>query len=194
MATQKSYKHFLVDKPLPYVAHVQINRPAKLNAFYEEMWLEFKVVFDTLSVDSEVRAIVLSGAGERAFTAGLDVEFASQQGILKTATDKTSDVARKAVAIKREVEEFQNCIGSVESCEKRMLVFYPPSFLSILNLEAFWDSVETQLANNPSCSRHLRPPWNLFRSRPRHIHLRRRPDRKRRCTDVHQRSRHRASR
>jgi delta(3,5)-delta(2,4)-dienoyl-CoA isomerase len=119
MVTQKPYKHFLVDKPLPYVAHVQINRPAKLNAFYEEMWLEFKVVFDTLSLDPEVRAIVLSGAGDRAFTAGLDVEFASQQGILKEATNSSNDVARKAVAIKRHVEEFQNCISSIEKCEKR---------------------------------------------------------------------------
>jgi delta(3,5)-delta(2,4)-dienoyl-CoA isomerase len=122
MTTQKPYKHFLVDKPLPYVAHVQINRPAKLNAFYEEMWLEFKVVFDTLSLDSDVRAIVLSGAGDRAFTAGLDVEFASQQGVLQTAASKTTDTARKAVEIKREVEEFQGCISSVEKCEKRMFL------------------------------------------------------------------------
>ena len=119
MAIQKPYKHFLVDKPLPYVAHVQINRPKKLNAFYEEMWLEFKVVFDTLSLDPEVRAIILSGAGDRAFTAGLDVEFASQQGILQVATTNSSDVARKAVMIKRDVEQFQNCISSVEKCEKR---------------------------------------------------------------------------
>jgi delta(3,5)-delta(2,4)-dienoyl-CoA isomerase len=119
MATQKPYKHFLVDKPLPYVAHVQINRPKKLNAFYEEMWLEFKVVFDTLSLDPEVRAIILSGAGDRAFTAGLDVELTSQQGILQIATTSSNDVARKAVMIKRHVEEFQSCISSVEKCEKR---------------------------------------------------------------------------
>ena len=125
MATQKPYKHFLVDRPLPYVAHVQINRPAKLNAFFEEMWLELKVVIDTLSLDPDTRAIVLSGAGDRAFTAGLDVEFASQQGILKTATRKSSDPARIAVEIKRHVEEFQDCIGSVEKCEKRM----PPHLL-----------------------------------------------------------------
>lgn len=121
MAPQQPYKHFLVDKPLPYVAHVQINRPRKLNAFYEEMWLEFKVVIDTLSLDSDVRAIVLSGAGDRAFTAGLDVEFASQQGVLKAATEQGTDVARRAVIIKREVEVFQNCISSVEKCEKPVI-------------------------------------------------------------------------
>lgn len=114
-----AYQYFLVDRPMPYVAHVQINRPSKLNAFFEAMWLEFKTVFDTLSHDPEIRAIVLSGAGDRAFTAGLDVQAASQEGVLQQQEGKTQDVARKAVGIKRHVEEFQNCISSVEKCEKR---------------------------------------------------------------------------
>lgn len=82
------------------------------------MWVELKTVFDTLSHSPDVRAIVLSGAGDRAFTAGLDVEAASQSGILARSAGQT-DVARKATGIKRHVEEFQNCISSVEKCEKR---------------------------------------------------------------------------
>jgi len=122
MASPPSYKHFIVTTPIPNVAHVQINRPEKLNAFYEAMWLEFKTVFDTLSLSSDIRAIILSGAGDRAFTAGLDVQAASQQGILQQQEGKTNDVARKAVAIKRHVQEFQDCISSVEKCEKRMYI------------------------------------------------------------------------
>lgn len=90
-----------------------------MNAFYEEMWLELKTVFDTLSLSPDVRAIVLSGAGDRAFTAGLDVEAASQSGILAQSGSE-GDVARKAVLIKRHVDEFQACISSIEKCEKRM--------------------------------------------------------------------------
>ncbi|EHK98173.1 putative Delta(3,5)-Delta(2,4)-dienoyl-CoA isomerase, mitochondrial [Glarea lozoyensis 74030] len=41
------------------------------------MWLELKEVFDTLSLSSDVRAIILSGAGDRAFTSGLDVQAAT---------------------------------------------------------------------------------------------------------------------
>jgi hypothetical protein len=119
--TMSTYQYFLDDRPLPYVAHVQINRPSKLNSFFEAMWLEFKTVFDTLSHDSETRAIILSGAGDRAFTTGLDVQAASQAGILQQQAGTTDDVARKAVGIKRHVEEFQNCISSVEKCEKREL-------------------------------------------------------------------------
>jgi 1,4-dihydroxy-2-naphthoyl-CoA synthase len=118
-STMASYQNFLVNTPLPFVAHVQINRPNKLNAFFEEMWLELKTIFDTLSIDPEIRAIILSGAGAKAFTAGLDVEAASQNGIMAKQNRKSQDVARIAVRIKRHVAEFQDCISSVEKCEKR---------------------------------------------------------------------------
>ncbi len=111
-----NYKHFLVDTPLPFVAHVKINRPEKLNAFYEAMWLELKTIIDALSVSPDIRAVIISGAGDRAFTTGLDVQAASQGGVLQ---QQEADVARKAVAIKRHVREFQDCIASVEKCEKR---------------------------------------------------------------------------
>ena len=131
MATSNPYNYFLVTSPTPFVAHVQINRPQKLNAFIEAMWLELKTIFDTLSFDPECRAIVLSGAGERAFTAGLDVQAASQQGVLQQETAKTTDVARKAVGFKRHVEEFQGCIGSIEKCEKRVLSLLAISYCNV---------------------------------------------------------------
>jgi delta(3,5)-delta(2,4)-dienoyl-CoA isomerase len=110
------FKHFLITSPSSFVIHVQINRPSKLNAFIEPMWIEFGQVFDKLSHDSDVRAIVLSGAGERAFSAGLDVQAASEGG----SFTKKGDGARLAVAFRRHVDEFQQCIASVERCEKRM--------------------------------------------------------------------------
>ncbi|KAG4419900.1 hypothetical protein IFR04_006937 [Cadophora malorum] len=115
-----SYKHFLVSTPLPNVAHVQINRPAKLNAYHEEMWIEMKTVFDTLSLSPDIRAIIFSGAGDKAFTAGLDVQAASQQGVLKQQ-EGAADVARVAVGIKRHVQEFQDCVSSIEKCEKPVI-------------------------------------------------------------------------
>lgn len=65
------FKFFNVTVPAPYVVHVEINRPQKLNAFYEPMWFELKGIFEQLSVDADVRCILFSGAGDRAFTAGM---------------------------------------------------------------------------------------------------------------------------
>jgi delta(3,5)-delta(2,4)-dienoyl-CoA isomerase len=35
MSQKYSPKHFLVDFPAEYIVHIQTNRPAKLNAYYE---------------------------------------------------------------------------------------------------------------------------------------------------------------
>lgn len=116
------HAHYKITSPAPYVAHVEINRPAKLNAFVRDMWLELRAVFRQLSADPEVRAVVLSGAGERAFTAGLDVHAASQgEAVLQGAGSSSGGVdgARVATAMRREVYEFQECISAVEKCEKR---------------------------------------------------------------------------
>ncbi|KAL8713780.1 MAG: hypothetical protein Q9220_002307 [cf. Caloplaca sp. 1 TL-2023] len=46
------------------------------------MWLHLPPLFDHLSSSPAVRAIILSGAGQKAFTAGLDVVAASTSGPL----------------------------------------------------------------------------------------------------------------
>ncbi|GKU06664.1 enoyl- hydratase isomerase family protein [Fusarium langsethiae] len=113
-----SYKHMLVSSPGHFVAHVEINRPKKLNAFSQEVWLEFGHVFDQLSNDADVRAVVISGAGDRAFTAGLDVQAASGDGIL---SDAAGDVAKKAKVLRNHIEEFQDSISAMEKCEKPVI-------------------------------------------------------------------------
>ncbi|KAK3685059.1 ClpP/crotonase-like domain-containing protein [Podospora appendiculata] len=117
----KGYQYFLVTAVVPgsFVVHVEINRPAKLNAFLEAMWLELRALFRQLSTDPDVRAIVLSGAGDRAFTAGLDVQAASQDGALQGA--EGADGARKATALRRHIYEFQECLTAVEKCEKPVI-------------------------------------------------------------------------
>jgi delta(3,5)-delta(2,4)-dienoyl-CoA isomerase len=112
------YKFFLTTSPAPGVAHVEINRADKLNAFHEAMWKEMGALFDQLSRDSDVRAVVLSGAGDRAFTAGLDVKAAAS-GDSVLAKGNGLDPARKAAHLRRSIDDFQACIGAVERCEKR---------------------------------------------------------------------------
>jgi delta(3,5)-delta(2,4)-dienoyl-CoA isomerase len=123
LSAYAGYSHFLVTSPSPsshpFVAHVEINRPAKLNAFHEAMWHELRRVFRQLSSDPDVRAVVLSGAGDRAFTAGLDVTAASEGGVLASADAEGLDGARKAARLRRYVADFQECISAVEKCEKR---------------------------------------------------------------------------
>jgi enoyl-CoA hydratase/carnithine racemase len=55
------------------VATVTLNRPDVLNAMNSAMRLELLEVFTLLRTDDEVRAVIVTGAGERAFSAGADI-------------------------------------------------------------------------------------------------------------------------
>ena len=55
------------------VAHLTLNRPRRLNAFNVAMRDELYTLLEAVRDDPDVRAVVLSGAGERAFCAGADL-------------------------------------------------------------------------------------------------------------------------
>ncbi|MDI1254768.1 MAG: enoyl-CoA hydratase-related protein [Flavobacterium sp.] len=59
------------------ITTITINRPEKLNALNKATIAELHDVFKTLQHDPEIRVIVLTGSGEKAFVAGADIsEFA----------------------------------------------------------------------------------------------------------------------
>jgi Delta3,5-Delta2,4-dienoyl-CoA isomerase len=82
------------------------------------MWLNLRTLFTLLSNDASVRAIVLSGSGPRAFTAGLDINAASQGPL----TSSSGDPARRARHLMDHIAEFQACITAVEECKKPVIV------------------------------------------------------------------------
>jgi enoyl-CoA hydratase len=55
------------------IALVTLNRPKVLNALNVLMIRELRDAFASLEADAAVRAVVLTGAGERAFAAGADI-------------------------------------------------------------------------------------------------------------------------
>lgn len=63
----------LVEKRDDLVAVVTLNRPEKLNALNSDVRHILRETFDELAEDDEVRAVVLHGAGEKAFVAGADI-------------------------------------------------------------------------------------------------------------------------
>ncbi|PGH00344.1 delta(3,5)-Delta(2,4)-dienoyl-CoA isomerase [Blastomyces parvus] len=120
-ASAPSYKYFNVTFPQEYVAHVETNRPKKLNAYFEPMWLELRTIFDTLSASPDVRSIIFTGSGP-AFTAGLDVKAASEGLLSAPAKSTTTDPARTAAKLRRHVADFQDCVTAIERCEKPVII------------------------------------------------------------------------
>lgn len=58
---------------LGHVGVITMDRPAKLNTFTVEMDRRLNSLTREINTDSEIRAVVLTGAGDRAFCAGSDI-------------------------------------------------------------------------------------------------------------------------
>ena len=62
----------LVDKA-DGVATITLNRPEKMNAYTRTMGEEIMAAMDDIDADDSVRAVIFTGAGDRAFCAGADL-------------------------------------------------------------------------------------------------------------------------
>ena len=68
------------------IAILTLNRPDKMNSFTAQMMLELIEAFDITDADDSVGAVIVTGAGDRAFTAGLDLkELGSDPGGMSAA-------------------------------------------------------------------------------------------------------------
>src|SRR5437868_10565995 len=89
------------------VAILTINRPDKLNALNIPTRNEILAALDQLEQDDEVRVVVITGAGEKAFIAGADInEFAGmtavgQRAVMKgrRAFDAVEDFPKPVIAM-----------------------------------------------------------------------------------------------
>lgn len=78
-----TFEHLLVEKQ-DKIAWVSLHRPKKLNALNAALLEELNQLFLSLKEESDIRVIVLTGSGEKAFVAGADIaefaQFDAQQG------------------------------------------------------------------------------------------------------------------
>jgi enoyl-CoA hydratase len=72
-----SYENILVERS-GAVTRIVLNRPKVLNALNRALFVDLDAALDELGRDAEVRAIVLTGAGEKAFAAGADISELAQ--------------------------------------------------------------------------------------------------------------------
>ncbi|MDB5970166.1 MAG: crotonase [Hydrocarboniphaga sp.] len=67
-------EELLLERPAEGVALITLNRPAVRNAITTTLQRHLGAMLRLLKTDREVRAIVITGAGEKAFSAGYDVK------------------------------------------------------------------------------------------------------------------------
>ncbi|KAK9370693.1 ClpP/crotonase-like domain-containing protein [Lipomyces kononenkoae] len=111
------FSFFNVCFPSEFVAHIEINRPEKLNAFNQYMWTQLRDIFHLISADPNVRVALLSGRGDKAFTSGL--ELSAELLAILNGGDRDDERAR--FMVRRVIQDFQFSISAIENCSKPVI-------------------------------------------------------------------------
>ena len=77
------FQHILYEKR-GQVAYITLNRPEVLNALQPASSAELFDAWDAVEQDPDLRVSIITGSGERAFTAGNDLKYAAQDGVIAT--------------------------------------------------------------------------------------------------------------
>ena len=75
--TALTLENVLYEKKGP-IAYVTLNRPKVLNALNQRTWQDLKAAFEEARDDADVRGVILTGAGDKAFIAGADISELAQ--------------------------------------------------------------------------------------------------------------------
>ena len=67
------YKTLIYEKK-DNIGLLTINRPDKLNAISNELTAELRSLLDELEKDNDLRVVIITGAGDKAFVAGADIK------------------------------------------------------------------------------------------------------------------------
>ena len=81
------------------ICTVKINRPEKLNAMNMDAAKELTEVFEKLGKDDSIKVIILTGEGDKAFSAGADIEYMS-----KISADESVEYAKLGQLVTGTVE------------------------------------------------------------------------------------------
>ena len=71
-----------------HIARVTIDRPEALNAVNTATEAELRRIWDEIEKRSDIRAVVLTGAGDRAFCAGADLKDVGKEGVAYWADNR----------------------------------------------------------------------------------------------------------
>lgn len=107
------YEHLEVEQD-GHVATLWLNRPEKLNALSEDMWVDIPMAVADLNEDDTIRVIIIAGRGT-AFTVGIDVNM------LASIQKPGPSAAAGNMQIYREVKRLQETVNCLADSPKPVL-------------------------------------------------------------------------
>lgn len=144
------------------IAVITVNRPDKLNALNDTVIGELGAAIDAARDDAAVQAVILTGAGSKAFVAGADISELSSQGPFegKERSLRGQAIFRRFEALRKPVVAAVNgfCLGG--GCELAMACH-----LRIASETAKFGQPEVKLGIGPGYGGTVRLPRLIGRGR-----------------------------
>ncbi|MBI3526215.1 MAG: enoyl-CoA hydratase/isomerase family protein [Betaproteobacteria bacterium] len=81
------------------IAWITLNRPEALNALSKEVLQQLSSMLDKAKTDATVKAVIITGAGDKAFSAGADIKYLNQATPLEVR-----ELAQLAVTVNNKIE------------------------------------------------------------------------------------------
>lgn len=116
-----SYETILFEKKENY-ALITLNRPDKLNALNKQMFDDLNDAFISIEKDPDIRLLILTGSGEKAFAAGADIKelHESDKNTGKLFSEYGSKVMERLANIKIPTVAMVNGFALGGGCELAM--------------------------------------------------------------------------
>jgi enoyl-CoA hydratase/3-hydroxyacyl-CoA dehydrogenase len=95
----KAYETIKVEREQS-ILWITLNRPQRLNAFNDVLMEEFADVLDTAEKDTSIKCVVITGEGDRSFSAGADLTM-----FLKVTPVKAEEFSRAGQKLFGRIEE-----------------------------------------------------------------------------------------
>ena len=81
------------------IGWITLNRPKSLNALSKDVLQQLSSIFEDVKTNEDVQAVVITGTGEQAFSAGADIQYLNQATPIEV-----QEFARLAVTVTNKIE------------------------------------------------------------------------------------------
>lgn len=140
-----------------HIAVLTIDRPRKLNAMTRPMIDDFRSITDEFDADPNIRAIVLTGSGERAFSAGGDLNT-----LLPPALDAADDLLNPVTTDRFLSSVFTPVVAAVRGlCFGAGFEILLGTDIRVASTDASFGLPEVKWGLIPGSGTHVRLPQQL---------------------------------
>ncbi len=97
-----SYQNILVENQ-DGLATITLNRPDVRNALDPQTWGEIRAAIREIKQDSSVKAVILTGAGGKAFAGGADIKSLNKRTLMDMVNNETNDILMEITYLNKPV-------------------------------------------------------------------------------------------